>query len=98
MSGDALEAVSATAIRFFLQMLIIIVVYRALHLGVLRRLGQVQVVSIMITGFLLGPSVFGAVAGSAQRWLFPVTATVGGTKVVHPSVTVLYVVGQLGLV
>lgn len=93
-----MEPVSATAIRFFLQMLIIIVVYRALHLGVLRRLGQVQVVSIMITGFLLGPSVFGAVAGSAQRWLFPVTATVGGTKVVHPSVTVLYVVGQLGLV
>ncbi|MGW6377088.1 cation:proton antiporter [Rhodococcus sp. NPDC055112] len=85
------------ATHFFLQMTVIMVAYRLLW-RVFRRLGQVEVVAIMATGFLLGPSVLGAFWPSAQQWLFPTTVGVGGTAVPHPTFTALYVVGQLGLV
>ncbi|MBB5917591.1 Kef-type K+ transport system membrane component KefB [Nocardia transvalensis] len=84
-------------LHFFLQMAVILAAYRLVW-PLLKRLGQMQVVAIMAAGFLLGPSVLGAVWPSAQRWLFPATLVIGGQSIPHPSLTVLYVVGQLGLV
>jgi Kef-type K+ transport system membrane component KefB len=63
-----------------------------------RRLGQVQVVAIMVAGFLLGPSVLGWIWPAAQQWLFPTKLTIGAETITHPNLTVIYVVGQLGLV
>ncbi|MGK8500339.1 cation:proton antiporter [Nocardia asiatica] len=64
----------------------------------LRRLGQVQVVAVMIAGFLLGPSALGWAWPQAQEWLFPTKLAVGGASIVHPNLTAIYVVGQIGLV
>ncbi|MHA7648547.1 cation:proton antiporter domain-containing protein [Mycobacterium sp. ML4] len=85
------------ASHFFLQLAVIVITYRLLW-PLLRRLGQVQVVAIMITGFLAGPSVLGALCPEVQKWLFPVSLTVGGQTIMHPNLTVIYVVGQLGLI
>lgn len=85
------------ASHFFLQLAVIVITYRLLW-PLLRRLGQVQVVAIMIAGFLLGPSVFGAVWPQAQKWLFPVNLSVGNQTITHPNLVVIYVVGQLGLI
>ncbi|MCZ4556792.1 cation:proton antiporter [Rhodococcus maanshanensis] len=85
------------SMHFFLQMAVILLASRLVWL-LFRRLGQVQVVAVMATGFLLGPSVLGAVSPAAQDWLFPATIQIGGAAVPHPSLAVIYVVGQLGLV
>lgn len=85
------------AIHFFLQLLVVIVVCRLV--GLLgRKLGQTQVVSEMIAGVLLGPSLFGAIWFSGQQWLFPKTMEIAGETVKHPSMSILYVVSQLALV
>ncbi|WP_280366034.1 cation:proton antiporter [Nocardia wallacei] len=84
-------------LHFFLQMAVILAVYRLVW-PLLKRLGQMQVVAIMAAGFLLGPSVLGAIWPGAQRWLFPATLGIGGQTIPHPSLTVIYVSGQLGLV
>lgn len=83
--------------HLFLQMLVILVVYRLLW-SVFRRLAQVQVVALMVAGFVLGPSFLGLIWPSAQHWLFPTTLEVAGTSITHPSLSALYVVGQIGLV
>ncbi|PXX71260.1 transporter (CPA2 family) [Nocardia tenerifensis] len=83
--------------HFFLQVAIILGTCRLLW-PLFRRLGQVQVVAIMAAGFVLGPSVLGAVWPSAQEWLFPTTLKVGTASVTHPNLTAIYVIGQLGLV
>lgn len=85
------------AYHFFLQIAVILLTYRLLW-PLFRRLGQVQVVAIMVAGFLLGPSVLGWVWPAAQRWLFPSKLTIGAETFTHPNLTVIYVVGQLGLV
>jgi Kef-type K+ transport system membrane component KefB len=51
------------------------------------RLGQPQVMAEMLAGFLLGPSFFGVVAPQFKTLLFP-----------PESMSVLYVVSQVGLV
>lgn len=48
--------------HFFLQIAVILATYRLLW-PLFRRLAQVQVVAIMVAGFLLGPSVLG--------WIWP---------------------------
>jgi Kef-type K+ transport system membrane component KefB len=85
------------AYHFFLQIAVILVTYRLLW-PLFRRLGQVQVVAIMVAGFLLGPSVLGWIWPAAQQWLFPTKLTLGAETFTHPNLTVIYVVGQLGLV
>ena len=35
---------------------------------------------------------------AAQHWLFPTTLTVGAETITHSNLTLIYVVGQLGLV
>ncbi|MBZ0214533.1 MAG: cation:proton antiporter, partial [Nitrospirae bacterium] len=88
----------ALAVRFFLQLAVILLVCRAVGWFGRRYLGQTQVVMEMIAGVLLGPSLFGLLAPQAQSWLFPQTAIVGEASIRHPSMSVLYVASQLGLV
>ncbi|WP_111510469.1 cation:proton antiporter [Mycobacterium kyogaense] len=83
--------------QFFLQIVVILATYRLLW-PLFRRLGQVQVVAIMVAGFLLGPSVLGAIWPQAQHWLFPTKLTIGAETITHPNLIAIYVVGQLGLV
>lgn len=86
-----------TSMHFFLQMTVILAMCRLVWL-VFKRLGQVQAVATMAAGFILGPSVLGALWPDAQNWLFPVSIQVNGQSVTHPSLSVIYVIGQLGLV
>jgi Kef-type K+ transport system membrane component KefB len=58
------------AIQFFLQLAVILLFCRLVG-AVAARFGQPQVVSEMIAGVLLGPSLFGLVFPHAQTWLFP---------------------------
>jgi len=85
------------SMHFFLQMAVILAVCRLLW-PLFKRLGQVQVVAIMVAGFVLGPSLLGLIWPDGQNWLFPTKITVGGVSVAHPSLTIIYAVGQLGLV
>lgn len=89
------------AIRLFLQLAVILATGRVAGL-LLRYLGQTQVVSEMIAGVILGPSVFGLIAPNVQKFLFPtsLTLTVDGVKatIAHPSMTILFALSQLGLV
>ncbi len=85
------------SMHFFFQLAAILAMCRLVWF-VFKRLGQVQAVGTMAAGFLLGPSVLGALWPDAQEWLFPTTIEVGGQSVAHPSLSVIYVVGQLGLV
>jgi Kef-type K+ transport system membrane component KefB len=58
------------AIHFFLQLAVILTACRVVGL-IAARFGQPQVVAEMITGVLLGPSLFGLLFPEAQQWLFP---------------------------
>ncbi|MFD4456623.1 cation:proton antiporter [Nocardia sp. NPDC058480] len=83
--------------HLFLQVAVILIAYRVFVL-IFRRLGQAQVVAMMVAGFALGPSVLGWVAPSVQEWIFPTELVVEGIAVTHPNLTAIYVIGQLGLV
>ncbi|MEV3963349.1 cation:proton antiporter [Nocardia sp. NPDC050193] len=85
------------SMHFFLQMAVVLVVCRLVW-PVFRRLGQIRVVAVMGAGFLLGPSIFGVLWPAAQQWLFPTSLAVDGGNMPHPSLAILYVAGQLGLV
>lgn len=88
----------ALAVRFFLQLAVILLVCRAVGWFGRKYLGQTQVVMEMIAGVLLGPSLFGLLMPDAQAWLFPQKATIGAETIKHPSMSILYVASQLGLV
>ncbi len=87
------------AIHLFLQLAVILVACRVCGF-LFRYLGQTQVVSEMIAGVLLGPSLLGIIAPDIQKWLFPLKLTLPGvaTPIVHPSMLILYILSQLGLV
>ena len=53
----------------FVQLAVILGVARLLAL-LLRRIGQPPVIGEMLAGIMLGPMVFGALAPTAQAWLF----------------------------
>ncbi len=74
------------SIRFFLQLAVIILVCRAVG-SVAKRAGQPQVVSEMIAGVLLGPSLLGLFFPEIQSYLFP-----------KASMSIIFSVSQLGLV
>lgn len=82
-------------VKLFLQLAVILAACRACGWVGRRFFGQTQVVSEMVAGVLLGPSLFGLIAPEAQAWLFPKTLPAGG---LHPSMLVLYVLSQIGLV
>jgi Kef-type K+ transport system membrane component KefB len=58
------------AIQFFLQIAVILLACRLVG-SIAARFGQPQVVAEMVTGVLLGPSLFGLLAPEMQSWLFP---------------------------
>ena len=95
----------------FLELVVIIGTCRILGWVGRRFLGQTQVVMEMIVGVVLGPSLFGLIWPAGQAWLFPQTAPVLGPDNLpvfdahghaitmrHPSMQILFVVSQLGLV
>ena len=73
------------SVRFFLQLAFVLGACRVVGL-LAGRVGQSQVVSEMITGVLLGPSLLGLLLPGAQAYLFP-----------KESMTILYAVSQVGL-
>lgn len=73
------------SVAFFLQIAIVIGACRLIG-RLVRPLGQPQVVAEMITGVLLGPSLFGLIAPDFQARLFP-----------KPTLAVIYTVAQVGL-
>jgi Kef-type K+ transport system membrane component KefB len=74
------------AVHLFLQLTVILVTCRVVG-GLLRHLGQTQVVSEMVAGVLLGPSLLGLLAPGVQNFLFPRNA----------SMSILYALSQVGL-
>lgn len=89
-------------LRFMLQVLVVLGACKAVGWLGKRFFGQTQVVMEMVTGVILGPSLFGALLPATQQALFPTNIDVlqdGVTKSVkHPSMMILYVIAQLGLV
>lgn len=85
------------AVHLFLQLTIILLTCRLMG-RLLRRLGQTQVVSEMVAGVVLGPSLLGILFPSVQAWLFPKTLQLGGQSVIHPNMAILYALAQIGLV
>jgi len=73
-------------LKLFFQLAVILAVCRVVGM-VGSRLGQAQVVSEMVAGVMLGPSLLGLVAPDLQVWIFP--------KACMP---VLYAISQVGLV
>ncbi|QLL09876.1 cation:proton antiporter [Mycobacterium vicinigordonae] len=78
---------ASTAIRFFLELAVILAACRGVGL-LAQRVGQPQVVGEMIAGVLLGPSLLGHLAPAVQHQLFPP----------RQSNVVLYTLAQIGLV
>ena len=89
------------AIHLFLQLGVILIACRVCG-KILKHVGQTQVVGEMVAGVLLGPSLFGLLAPSAQHFMFPtkLATTIAGVVhlTVHPSMTILYALSQIGLV
>ncbi len=87
--------------HLFLQLAVLLVASRVMG-WFFHRLGQTQVVSEMITGVLLGPSLLGLLAPELQSFLFPTKLALvidGTTKTIgHPSMLLLLGLSQLGLV
>ena len=73
------------SVRVFLQLAFVLGACRVVGL-LAGRVGQSQVVSEMITGVLLGPSLLGLLLPGAQAYLFP-----------KESMPILYAVSQVGL-
>lgn len=80
------------AIQFFLQIAVILLACRLVGM-IAARFGQPQVVAEMITGVLLGPSLFGIVAPEWQAWLFPWDPT----QTERDTSSYLFPASQLGL-
>ena len=80
------------AVQFFLQIAVILLACRAVGL-VAKRFGQPQVVAEMITGVLLGPSLFGWLAPEWQAALFPWDPT----QKTRDTQSYLFPASQLGL-
>ena len=78
---------SELAIRFFLQLAIILAVCRLVGL-LAQKVGQPQVVGEMIAGVLMGPSLFGLLLPELQQQVFPK----------GPAMSILYACSQVGLV
>jgi Kef-type K+ transport system membrane component KefB len=80
------------AVQFFLQLALILVSCRIVGV-VAKWLGQPQVVAEMITGVLLGPSLFGLYWPELQQTIFPWDAT----QTTRDTQSFLFPVSQLGL-
>lgn len=64
-----------------------------------RFLMQAQVTMEMVTGVMLGPSLLGMLSPKIQQFLFPAFIEAGNpASGRHPSMSILYVIAQIGLV
>lgn len=73
------------SVLFFLQLVVLLTTCRVIGM-IARFVGQPQVVSEMIAGVVLGPSLFGLLMPQWQASLFP-----------KESMTIIYAVAQVGL-
>ena len=80
------------AVQFFIQIAVILLACQIVG-ALAARLGQPQVVAEMITGVLLGPSLFGLLAPVWQQWLFPWDPT----QTTRDTQCYLFPAAQLGL-
>jgi Kef-type K+ transport system membrane component KefB len=80
------------AVQFFLQIAVILLACRIVG-TIAARFGQPQVVAEMITGVMLGPSLFGELAPEWQQWLFPWDST----QMTRDTSCYLFPASQLGL-
>jgi Kef-type K+ transport system membrane component KefB len=80
------------AVQFFFQIAVILLACRAVG-AIAARFGQPQVVAEMITGVLLGPSLFGMLAPEWQKMLFPWDKT----QSLRDTSSYLFPASQLGL-
>jgi Kef-type K+ transport system membrane component KefB len=80
------------AVHFFLQIAVILLACRVVGV-IAHRFGQPQVVAEMITGVLLGPSLFGWLAPEWQAQLFPWDAS----QRTRDTQSYLFPASQLGL-
>ena len=87
-------------LKLFLQLTVILVTCRIVTFLGKRYLEQTDVVCEMIAGVLLGPSLLGLVAPEFQHWLFPKAPLLleSGLKIPNPSMSILFVISQIGLV
>ncbi len=99
-----MSALDQLAVRFFLQLVVILLAARLVGL-LAKRLGQPQVVGEMIAGVLLGPSLFAKVWPEAFAYVFPwgykhvpgMSLDAAGLQLAETSRTILYAGAQLGL-
>lgn len=80
------------AVHFFFQLAVILVACRTVGM-LAAKLGQPQVVAEMITGVLLGPSLFGALAPQWQQAIFPWNPS----QTTRDTQSYLFPASQLGL-
>ncbi len=80
------------AVHFFFQIAVILLACRLVGV-VAAKMGQPQVVAEMITGVLLGPSVFGFYFPEWQQWIFPWDKT----QQTRDTQSYLFPASQLGL-
>lgn len=80
------------AVQFFLQIAVILLACRIVG-AIAARFGQPQVVAEMITGVMLGPSLFGQISPEWQQWLFPWDAK----QMTRDTSCYLFPASQLGL-
>lgn len=87
-------------LRLLLQLTIILIACRLVAIVGRRYLGQTDVVSEMIAGVMLGPSLFGLIAPELQQWIFPKASILlaSGAKIPNPSMSILFAISQIGLV
>src|SRR5690349_3782727 len=89
--ADIAARVREPLVILFLQMLSIVTLAR-LAGKLALRLGQPSVFGEVLAGIILGPSVFGWVAASAQHWLFP-PETLGGLRLLSQLGIVIFLFG-----
>ena len=86
-------------LRFMLQVLAVLAACKLVGYLGSKYLKQAQVTMEMITGVMLGPSLLGVFAPKVQEYLFPMFVRAGDpASGKNPSMSVLYVIAQIGLV
>ncbi len=87
---------------FLIQLVVVLMACKVLGWLGKKFLGQTQVVMEMVAGMLLGPSLFGLLAPEIQKAVFPqkISYLINGAEVSgrHPSMAILYVIAQIGLI
>ena len=74
LAGAHAHAAASTVPRLLVAVPVILLACQIMA-WLFRRIGQPEVVGQMATGFILGPSLFGAVWHQGFGWLFPATVT-----------------------